>query len=162
MYNRNIIKKRSALTLLHATSTVKVVVVYICLFITRTTLLLPTARGGFLLVDYVFTKDICCTFSHNTSHNFTKDFKKCFHDYHKRKEERRPTTLTIFQIYNLSTFDKIQKMTGSPNTNYADFLLSSLFASFSCCFRKMVAMIGPEMLCHTLKMALGTAASGLK
>jgi hypothetical protein len=90
------------------------------------------------------------------------------------KTERRETTnhphniqllpyiITIFQIYNLSIFDKIQEMAGIQNTNYADFLLSSLFASFSCCFRKMVAMIGPEMLCHTLKMALGTAASGLK
>jgi hypothetical protein len=42
MYNGYIIKKRSALTLLHATATIRVMVVYAILFF-RTTLLLATA-----------------------------------------------------------------------------------------------------------------------
>jgi hypothetical protein len=88
-------------------------------FFSRTTLLLPTARGGFLLVNYGFTKEICCTFTYNSLRNFANDFKKCFHGYHllsqNNGKKTQPTTLTlsaalyssIFTHDNLSIIDKI-------------------------------------------------------
>jgi hypothetical protein len=76
--------------------------------------LLPTARGGFLLVNYCSTKDICCAFTYNTFRNFANDFKKCFHDYHLLPylKERRVTTnhphnfvATLFKhFHNLKTY----------------------------------------------------------
>ncbi len=98
------IDKGEVLLTLLRNLTVRVAVVNI-LFVTLRTTLLPTARGGFLVIKYVFSKDMCGNFPHNSLQNFTNDFKKCFHDYHllskkgKKGDNQPPSQYSVATLF---------------------------------------------------------------